>query len=133
MINMPPVGAMSDDEIRRIYDEHRRLVQTHCWIGPVLPNGLPAKLVRSELVERYAYEMLTEAQIDWLIDNFTGRGEIGKIMVDLLYTSRHPKAEEWADSSEGDAILEDEGIEGQPLLTDLLGGRCDMRDDGWLA
>lgn len=92
--------AMNDAEIRAIYAEHQRLVETHCWIGgsrdPKRPwNWLPDKIVRSEIVDRYHYEMLTEDQIGWLINNWMGRGEIGRIMVGLLCISRHPKAEEW--------------------------------------
>lgn len=114
---------MTDNEICCIRDEHRRLVQTHCWRGrdPSRP-WLPDKIVRSEVVDRYQSDMLTEAQIDWLIDNFPGRGEIGRIMLDLLCISRHPTAEEWRNSPEGEAIADDDSTEGQPLLRDLLGG-----------
>jgi hypothetical protein len=115
---MSEIAMMDDDEVRRIYDEHQRLVETHCWRGrdPGRP-WMPSKIVRSELVDRYQYEMLTEAQIDWLIDNFTGRGVIGEMMLDLLCISRHPKAEEWAQGPEGSAIMDDE-----MLRWDLLGG-----------
>ena len=114
---------MSDEEIQRIYDEHSRLVQTHCWVGrnPKHP-WLPDKLVRSELVDRYHEDMLTDAQIDWLIDNFPGRGKIGRTMLDLLGISRHPKAEGWRDSPEGEAIADSENGD-EVLLWDLLGGR----------
>jgi hypothetical protein len=69
-------------------------------------------------------ERLTEAQVDWLIDNFTGHGETGRIMVSLLYISRNPKAEEWADSPEGQAISDSDSGD-EVLLWDLLGGRIE--------
>jgi hypothetical protein len=113
---------MTEDEMRHILDENQRLIETHCWIGrnPSRP-WLPEKLVQSELVDRYHYEMLTEAQIDWLINDFTGRGKIGEMMLDLLSRSRHPKAVAWFFSPEGEAIM-DSAHGDQVLMWDLLGG-----------
>lgn len=114
---------MTDDEIQAIYDEHGRLARAcFLWDKDQKPWELPRCMNPDRRTfdarEDFEHEMLTESQIDWLIDNFPGRGEIGRKMLDLLYISRHPKAEEWMDSLEGRAILDDE-----TLLWDLLGGR----------
>jgi hypothetical protein len=101
-------GAMDDYEIRRKNDELRRLLETHCWIGrdPKRP-WLPDRIVRSDIVDRYREEILTEAQIDWLIANYATRDDgMGEEMIDLLTSSCHPKSLDWAMSDEGQVMLE---------------------------
>lgn len=128
---------MTDDEIRAIDDERTRLVHTHCWVGrsPKCP-WLPAKLVQSDIVDRYCYDMLTEDQIDWCIDNWMGRGEIGRIMVGLLGVSRHPKAQAWLEWFISTTLVDDDGEPREDLLSPKvfdLGAYCYLQPDGTWA